>query len=62
MDKKSPFFTASAASIIYFIIFVTLKYLLGEKNVDWKGGLIGAIFFWIVIFLIHQFLKRRYSD
>lgn len=60
MDKKNPFFTASTASVIYFIIFIILKYSLAKK-VDWMGALLGAVFFWIVIFLVHQFLKRRYE-
>ncbi len=65
MDKKSPFFTASIASVIYFIIFLLLKYLLPIKretsniNIDWLGALQGAIIFWLVIFVVHQFLKRR---
>ncbi len=68
MDKKSPFFTASVASIIYFVIFLTLKYFLPvykESNnieIDWLGALIGAVIFWIVIFVVHQFLKKRYSE
>jgi len=67
MNKKSPFFTASIASIIYFIIYVLLKYLLikketGNINIDWLGALQGAVFFWLVIFMVHQLLKRRYSE
>jgi len=68
MNKKSPFFTASIASIIYFIVFVLLKYLLpinretGNINIDWLGALQGAVFFWLVIFAVHQLLKRRYSE
>ncbi len=62
MDKKSPFFTASAASVTYFIIFVLLKYLLQSREIDWLGALQGAVIFWIVIFVVHQFLKRRFSD
>jgi membrane associated rhomboid family serine protease len=68
IDKKSPFFTASIASIIYFIIFLLLKYLLPVKketsniNIDWQGALQGAIIFWLVIFVVHQFLKRRNSE
>jgi len=65
MDKKNPFFTASIASVIYFIIYLLLKYLLPIKretsniNIDWLGALQGAIVFWLVIFVVHQFLKRR---
>jgi len=68
MNKKSPFFTASIASIIYFIIYVLLKYLLPIKreadniNIDWLGALQGAVLFWLVIFVVHQLLKRRYSE
>ncbi len=68
MDKKSPFFTASIASIIYFITFILLKYLLpinreaSNINIDWLGALEGAVVFWLVIFVVHQFLKRRYSE
>ncbi|VVB91644.1 Uncharacterised protein [uncultured archaeon] len=62
MDKKSPFFTASAASVMYFIIFIMLKYLLQMREIDWPGALQGAIVFWIVIFVVHQLLKRRFSD
>jgi hypothetical protein len=62
MDKKSPFFTASAASVMYFIIFILLKYSLQMQEIDWLGALQGAVIFWIVIFAVHQFLKRRSSD
>jgi len=59
MEKTNPYFTASAASMTYFVIFIILKYLLHDKIVDWEGALIGAGIFWIVIFLVHQFLNRR---
>jgi len=62
MDKKSPFFTAITASILYFIIFILLKYFLQMRAIDWQGALQGAIIFWIVIFVVHQFLRKRYSD
>lgn len=66
MDKKSPFFTASAASVMYFIIYLMLRYFLPVskevKAIDWLGALLGAVVFWIVIFMVHQFLKRRSSD
>lgn len=68
MDKKSPFFTASVASVIYFVIFLTLKYFLpvhkegNNIEIDWLGALFGAVIFWIVIFVVHQFLKKRYSE
>ncbi len=65
MNKKSPYFTASVASIIYFVIFLTLKYFLpihkesSNFDIDWSGALIGAVIFWIVIFVVHQFLRTR---
>ncbi len=68
MDKKSPFFTASVASAIYFVIFLILKYLLPIKretnniNIDWSGALLGAAIFWLVIFVVHKLLKRRYAE
>ncbi len=62
MVKTNPYFTASAASITYFVIFIVLKYLLKGKGIDFSGALIGAIIFWIVIFLVHQFLNRRSED
>ncbi len=58
MNKKSPFFTASVASIIYFITFIILKYFLDEK-LDVFAALVGAVIFWIVIFLVHHFLYNR---
>ncbi len=62
MDKKSPFFTASVASVVYFVIFLLLKYFLATETIDWKGALTGAIFFWIVIFVVHKILERRYRE
>ncbi len=68
MNKKSPFFTATVASIVYFIILLILKYLLPINknieniNIDWIGTLEGAIVFWIVIFAVHQLLKMRSSE
>jgi len=62
MDKKSPLFTASAASVIYFIIYLMLRYLLQPETVNIIRALKGAAVFWAVIFLVHHFLKRRYSD
>lgn len=62
MDKKSPFFTASAASVMYFIIFILLKYSLQMQEIDWLGALQGAVIFWIIIFVVHQLLERRFSD
>ncbi len=70
MDKKSSFFTASAASMLYLVILVLLKYFLPSSGMsagmDIKGELpiliLGAIIFWIVIFVVHQVLERRFSD
>ncbi len=68
MDKKNPFFTATVASIVYFMILLILKYFLPINknveniNIDWLGTLEGAIVFWIVIFFVHQLLKMRYSE
>ncbi len=60
MDIKNPFITASAASIAYFIIIIILKYFL-QETVDLQSALLVAIVFGIVIFVLHQFLKRRYA-
>jgi len=70
MEKKSPYFTASVASILYIIILVMLKYLLPSSSmsagIDIKEELpnliFGTIIFWIVIFVVHQVLERRSSD
>lgn len=68
IDKKNPLFTASIASAIYFVIFLLLKYLLPVEretnniNIDLLGALQGAIIFGLVIFVVHQLLKRRYSE
>lgn len=62
MEKKSPFYTASIASFFYFAIFIMLKYFLQNKTVDWQGALLGAVIFWLVIFIVHYFLDRRYGS
>ena len=62
MDKKSPYFTASMASILYFIIYFVLKYFLQQRVLDYEGALIGAVGFWIVIFVVHMLLGRRFSN
>lgn len=62
MDKKSPYFTASMASILYFIIYFVLKYFLQQRVLDYEGALIGAVGFWIVIFIVHMLLGRRFSN
>ncbi len=59
MNKKSPFFTASIASLTYFITYLILKYLLDRNKIDPLSALAGAVVFWIVIFLVHQFLNRN---
>ncbi len=61
MDKNNPFFTASAASVLYFVIYIIIKYF-GEQKIDLQGALIGAIIFWIVIFIVHKLLNRRFSE
>lgn len=61
MEKKSPFFTASAAALLYFVIFIVLKYFLQNKVVDLQGAFTGAVVFWIVIFLVHQFIIKRHG-
>lgn len=60
MDEKTPYFTASAASVLYFIVYVTLKYFL-QNVMDVESGLMGAVGFWIVIFIVHMFLRRKCS-
>jgi len=60
MSKKSSFIRASVAALVYFVIFVLLKYSLqNHMFVDWQGAFIGAVVFWFVIFLVHQFLNRE---
>lgn len=59
MVKTNPFFTASAASLTYFVIFIILKYLSDNRDVDLQGALMGAVIFWIVIFIVHHFLNRQ---
>ncbi len=59
MPKTNPYFTASGASLIYFITFIILKYFLHNKEWDWEGAFTGALVFWVVIFIIHQLLNRQ---
>ncbi len=67
MEKMSPYFTASAAAVLFFIIVTILKYLLPLPNTvmdlqsELLGALLGAVGFWIVIFVVHVFLNRRYG-
>lgn len=62
MEKTNPYYTASSASLTYFVIFIILKYFLHNKELDWKGALIGALIFWIVIFIVHKYLNRRSNN
>jgi uncharacterized membrane protein (GlpM family) len=59
MVQTNPYFTASAASLAYFVIFISLKYITENKHVDVQGALIGAVIFWVVIFIVHHFLNRQ---
>ncbi len=59
MRKTNPYFTASAASLAYFLIFIGLKYKLENKYMDVQGALLGAVVFWILIFSVHYFLNRQ---
>ncbi len=62
MNEKSPFFTASMASLAYFVTFIVLKFFLQDKTVDLIGALAGAVVFWIVIFLVHIVLERKRNE
>jgi len=70
MNKKSPYFTASVASMLYLVILVMLKYFLPSSSmsagIDIKEELpnliFGTVIFWIVIFFVHKLLERRSSD
>ncbi|MDD5615098.1 MAG: hypothetical protein PHH85_02745 [Candidatus Methanoperedens sp.] len=70
MNKKSPYFTASVASVLYIIILVMLKYFLPSSSMsaginikeELPNLIFGTIIFWIVIFFVHQVLVRRFSD
>ncbi|MDO8727755.1 MAG: hypothetical protein Q7J35_16960 [Candidatus Methanoperedens sp.] len=70
MEKKSPYFTASVASLLYIIILVMLKFLLPSSSInegidikeELPNILFGAIIFWIVIFVVHLVLERRSID
>jgi len=59
MVKTNPYFTASTASIAFLIIFNSLKYLFEYQPPDVMAALIGAGVFWVVIFLVHQYLNRK---
>lgn len=62
MEKPSPFLTASVASAGYIIILIILKSLFENKELDWQNTILSAVVFWIVIFLVHYFLNRRYGN
>lgn len=62
MEKTNPYYTASSAALSYFVIFIILKYFLHNKELDWNGALIGALIFWVVIFIVHIFLNRKSND
>lgn len=59
MVKTNPYFTASVASLAFFVIFIGLKFLLENKPVDFLSAIIGAGVFWIVMFLLHQYLNIK---
>ncbi len=59
MVKTNPYFTASAASVIFIVIFISLNYLLENKLPTVLNTLIGAGAFWTVMFLVHQYLNRK---
>lgn len=65
MKMTNPLFTASAASVVYFFIFIMLKYSLENRILDMQnaleGALAGALFFWVFIFVVHYFLNRNKS-
>lgn len=58
MKKTNSLITATTASMLYFIIFIMLKYSLQNKILDWQSGLLGALVFWFFIFLVHHFLEK----
>ena len=70
MERKSPYFTATVASILFIIILVMLKYLLPSSSMsagidiieELPNLIFGTIIFWIVIFFVHKVLERRSSD
>lgn len=58
MEKSNPFLIASMAFIAFFIVFITLKYLLNNQ-VDIQNALTGAILFWMLVFLVHQLMSWK---
>lgn len=61
MKMTNPLLTASAASVVYFFIFIMLKYFLENRILDLQSALSGALFFWVFIFVVHYFLNRNKS-
>jgi len=59
MVKTNPYFTASVASLAFFVIFIGLKFLLENKPVDFLSAILGAGVFWVVMFLLHQYLNIK---
>jgi len=58
MEKTNPLLIASMAFVAFFIVFIILKYLLNNQ-VDIQGAITGAVFFWIVVFFVHQLMTRK---
>jgi hypothetical protein len=59
MEKMNRFLIATFASVAYFVIVITLKYSPHNNILDLKSALIGAVVFWIFIFLIHHLIIKR---
>jgi len=59
MVKTNPYFTATAASVAFLVIFISLKYLFENKPPGVLDALIGAGAFWVVMFLVHMYLNRK---
>jgi len=55
---KKTIYVALTASILYFIVYVVLKFLLQNEIIDWQSALSGAIVFSFFIFVVHHFLHR----
>jgi len=55
---KKTIIVALTASILYFIVYVVLKFLLQNEIIDWQSALSGAIVFSFFIFVVHHFLQR----
>ncbi|HEY9245771.1 MAG TPA: hypothetical protein VIO11_02885 [Candidatus Methanoperedens sp.] len=59
MTKTNSIFTATVASILYFVIFIMLKYYPQNNNMEWQSALSGALVFWFIIYLVHHFLYKE---